>query len=125
MFSRSILKTILFVTIVLAAAASAYAAGPVDETTPNSAGSIHTYLMPDLSLKTVFASPTALQESALVFGKTCRCSCGQPCKTNADCDGGLCAAGITCCARTPEAKWFQASGSSRKTELPAFKAGCN
>jgi hypothetical protein len=33
----------------------------------------------------------------LSFGRTCRCSCGQPCKTDADCDGGLCAAGITCC----------------------------
>ena len=34
----------------------------------------------------------------LAFGRTCRCSCGQPCKTNADCGpGGVCSAGITCC----------------------------
>jgi hypothetical protein len=32
-------------------------------------------------------------------GKTCRCSCGDPCKTDADCGGavGSCRAGITCC----------------------------
>src|SRR5688572_17555260 len=36
------------------------------------------------------ASPFAL--------RTCRCSCGQPCKTNADCGpGGVCSPGITCC----------------------------
>lgn len=33
------------------------------------------------------------------FFRTCRCSCGSPCKTNADCGpGGVCASGITCCA---------------------------
>jgi hypothetical protein len=32
------------------------------------------------------------------FGlRTCRCSCGQPCKTDADCGGGICSPGITCC----------------------------
>jgi hypothetical protein len=31
-------------------------------------------------------------------GRTCRCSCGTvPCKTSADCGGGICGAGITCC----------------------------
>ncbi len=34
----------------------------------------------------------------LKFGRTCRCSCGQPCKTDADCGpGGLCTGGISCC----------------------------
>jgi hypothetical protein len=32
--------------------------------------------------------------------RTCVCSCGSPCKTDADCGaGGRCGAGITCCAR--------------------------
>ena len=32
------------------------------------------------------------------FGRrTCRCSCGYPCKTNADCGGAACVAGISCC----------------------------
>ena len=32
-------------------------------------------------------------------GRTCKCSCGFPCKTDADCGGavGSCRAGITCC----------------------------
>ena len=30
--------------------------------------------------------------------RSCRCSCGAPCKTDADCGpGGICGAGITCC----------------------------
>ena len=30
--------------------------------------------------------------------KTCRCSCGAPCQTNADCGlGGICSVGVTCC----------------------------
>jgi len=34
----------------------------------------------------------------LKSGRTCRCSCGQPCKTDADCGpGGLCTGGISCC----------------------------
>ncbi len=33
------------------------------------------------------------------FHKTCLCSCGFPCTTDADCGpGGVCRAGITCCA---------------------------
>ena len=33
------------------------------------------------------------------FGRTCRCSCGYPCKTDADCGGaiGSCRGGISCC----------------------------
>jgi hypothetical protein len=35
----------------------------------------------------------------IVRGRTCRCSCGFPCTTDADCGGGVgsCRAGITCC----------------------------
>ncbi|MCB1033778.1 MAG: hypothetical protein KDD47_08095 [Acidobacteria bacterium] len=31
------------------------------------------------------------------FFRTCRCSCGAPCTTDADCGGGRCTSGITCC----------------------------
>lgn len=35
--------------------------------------------------------------------RTCVCSCGYPCKTDADCGpGGNCGPGITCCARPAE-----------------------
>ena len=125
--SRSILKIFLFTTMLLVTVVTASAAVPNDQATDNIVGAIHTYLTPDLSLKSVFTAAATPQESNLVFGKTCKCSCGFPCKTNADCGpGGLCTAGISCCAKTPEAQWFQDSGqSSRKTELPAFKASCN
>lgn len=50
-------------------------------------------------------SATAIQQTKtpepefLVGGRTCRCSCGFPCKTDADCGGGVgsCRPGITCC----------------------------
>jgi hypothetical protein len=45
--------------------------------------------------------PAALPQNPvpeLKFGRTCRCSCGYPCKTDADCGpGGICGGGITCC----------------------------
>jgi hypothetical protein len=45
--------------------------------------------------------PAALPQNPapeLKFGRTCRCSCGFPCKTDADCGpGGICAGGISCC----------------------------
>lgn len=31
------------------------------------------------------------------FRGTCRCSCGYPCQTDADCGGAPCMKGITCC----------------------------
>jgi len=47
------------------------------------------------------AAPTTKtpEPEFLLGGKTCRCSCGFPCKTDADCGGGLgsCRAGISCC----------------------------
>ncbi|HEY6968500.1 MAG TPA: hypothetical protein VJA94_04790 [Candidatus Angelobacter sp.] len=59
---------------------------------------IKTQLQPDLSLKTALLPD--LRPDAVVAGtlKTCRCSCGIPCTTNADCGGNVCAVGITCCA---------------------------
>jgi hypothetical protein len=45
--------------------------------------------------------PAALPQSPqpeLKLGRTCRCSCGYPCKTDADCGpGGICSGGISCC----------------------------
>jgi hypothetical protein len=132
MFSRSILKMFLFATILLAVVASASAAAPPNEEAQNSVGSIHTYLMPDLSLKGVFSvalTPQAGANATLPkFKGSCRCSCAtNNCNTDADCGpGGACLAAPSCCAKSPQAQWFQDSEkSSRKTELPAFKAKCN
>jgi hypothetical protein len=128
MFSRSnLLKTALFLSTLLMTTLASSAAVPTNETASSSVGSIHTYLMPDLSLKSTFAVPAL--PSGAGFRKTCRCSCGTaPCATDADCGGGVgsCSAFISCCAKGDAALSFSgADKSSRKTELPAFKAGCN
>ena len=132
MFSRSNLKTILFISILLMTTVASSAAVPANESAPSSVGSIHTYLMPDLSLKSVLSVPLAPQAGASAtppkFKGSCRCSCAiNNCNTDADCGpGGVCLAAPSCCAKSPGAQWFQDSGdSSRKTELPAFKAKCN
>jgi len=132
MFSRSILKMLLFATILLAIVTSATAVAPPDEAAQGSAGSIHTYLMPDLSLKSAFTVPLAPQAEANAappkLKGACRCSCAiNNCNTDADCGpGGVCLAAPSCCVNSPQAQWLQDSGvSSRKTELPALKASCN
>jgi hypothetical protein len=129
MFSRSILKTLLFATILLAAVASATAATPASDEAQSSVGSIHTYLMPDLSLKSAFLLPVSALPTGTAHRKTCRCSCGTAfCATDADCGGGVgsCSAFISCCAKGDGALQFQRSDrASRKTELPEFKTSCN
>ena len=128
MFSRSIFKMFLFATILLGAVATATAAAPANEDAQSSVGSIHTYLMPDLSLKSVFSVPVLAQPSGAAFRKTCRCSCGSGhCATDADCGGapGSCSPFISCCAKGDEALSFSAPDqSSRKTELPVMKSNC-
>ena len=88
---KSLLMAVLFL-LVTAAVASSPAPNASEK---NSSTVIKTYLQPDLSLKSVFQLPATAQLA--ITTKTCRCSCGQPCTTNADCGGGICAPGITCC----------------------------
>jgi hypothetical protein len=130
MFSRSnLLRTFLFISIVLMTAVASSAAAPNDQSTTSSSGVIHTYLMPDLSLKSVISVPELALPSGAGFRKTCRCSCGTgSCSTDADCGGavGSCSHFISCCARGDKTQWFLgAEQSSRQTELPAFKSSCN
>jgi hypothetical protein len=127
MFSRSIVKIFLFTTILLLAVVTASAAAPTDQATDNSIGALHTYLTPDLSLKSSFLLPATALPAEAAHRKTCRCSCGTAfCATDADCGGGVgsCSAFISCCAKRDGAKWIS-DQASRKTELPTFKASCN
>lgn len=124
MVPRSILKMLLCAAILLAVITTANAAAPADEAAPATAGSFHTYLMPDLSLKSAFMVPLAPQTETGFKRGTCHCSCGTaPCNTSADCGGNSCDQFISCCVKQPEAQWSQES--SRKTEMPAFKGSCN
>lgn len=123
MFSRSILlKTILFASVLITFAAAASATTPSDPSTQVSAGTVRTYLTPDLTLKSYF--PELAQASAAGFRKTCRCSCGTAfCATDADCGGGVgsCSAFISCCAKQPAAQSFQSSDQvSRQTAAPSI-----
>lgn len=44
------------------------------------------------------ASDQAETPVFMAVRRTCKCSCGYPCTTNADCGpGGICSAGISCC----------------------------
>ena len=123
MFSRSkLLKTVLFVSVLIAMAGAASAAAPSDQSTQIATGVIRAYLTPNLTLKSYF--PELVQPSpGAGLQKTCRCSCGTAkCATDADCGGGdgSCSHFISCCAKQPEALSFQSSpDASRQTEAPA------
>ena len=137
----------LFLVFVLLLAATAAFAATSDSSTSNATvtPAVRTYLMPDLSIKSVF--PDLLPQSETLAPRAdnfaggppktgfCRCSCGFPCATSADCGGVSCDKFITCCARkaqNPEIDWFTRSfeSSSHKTSLPdsilkeALKAEC-
>jgi hypothetical protein len=66
------------------------------------------------ALSPSWAQPASSSVKELAAGRTCRCSCGYPCKTNADCGlGGVCAPGISCC-----------SSPNQKPDLLAENASC-
>ena len=119
----------LFLLFVLLIAVAALAAN--NQSAANSGSAFRTYLQPDLTFKSML-SPEFLaqtQGTQVAFGRTCRCSCGYPCKTNADCGpGGVCTNGITCCSRGPQDlrnAWLQrAALSSRSTAAPDLNSKC-
>jgi hypothetical protein len=102
----------LFLVFVLLLAATAAVAATSDSNSSNATvtPAIRTYLMPDLSLKSVIsldplpqAATAAPQPDTLAGGPKrtgfCRCSCGFQCTSSADCGGSSCDPFITCCER--------------------------
>ncbi|HEY2359799.1 MAG TPA: hypothetical protein VGK36_01685 [Candidatus Angelobacter sp.] len=132
----------LFLAFVLLLAATAAVAATSDSNSSNATvtPAIRTYLMPDLSLKTVFSldmmpqgAGLAAQPDAIDTGATkggfCQCGCGIRCTTSADCGGAACRPFITCCARkgqSADAEWFRSSQASHKTTVTEaiFKTDC-
>ena len=118
-------KTLLVLLLLMTAAA--FAAPASSDGTQASAAEIKTSLRADLTLKHVVLMPEIAQPAAgptvtATALKTCRCSCGQPCTTNADCGGNVCGVGITCCNRTPGANSKTAVNSAvQKEELSSRK----
>jgi len=131
-------KTLLVLFVLLLAGVAAVAATPDSNSQPTGAPVLRSYLMPDLSVKSMILLPQAAtlasQPDTLAAAPRkrgfCRCSCGYPCATDADCGGVSCDPFITCCARkpNPEAEWFTRSfeTSSHKTAPPdaILKATC-
>jgi hypothetical protein len=132
----------LFLVFVLLLAATAAVAATSDSSSSRATvtPAIRTYLMPDLSFKSVF-SPDILSQKATVAPQPdtlaggpkrtgfCRCSCGFQCTSSADCGGSSCDPFITCCERkgqNPDAEWFRSSMASHKTAVPEaiLKADC-
>ena len=107
--SKSLLGALLVATLILTGAAFAAAASSsASDGSQSSSAPIKTVLRSDLTLRSVLVMPepsstqSAKPAGYTAFLKTCRCSCGLPCTTNADCGpGGACGVGITCCNRTP------------------------
>ena len=98
--SKLLPVALVFAYLVLVSVAFAAPASN-DQPATASANPIRTSLESDLTLKSSL-SPEFLPQVATGL-RTCRCSCGYPCKTSADCGpGGVCAPGITCCNRSPE-----------------------
>jgi hypothetical protein len=122
-------KTWLVVVLLLMAVAAFAAAPDSNVSNVTAAPGIRTYLMPDLTFHSVFTLDV-LQPTQPVNGLadgltarpkhgTCRCSCGFPCATSADCGGSSCDPFITCCVGKPnsaEADWF-----TRSLELSSHK----
>ncbi|MGC2744990.1 MAG: hypothetical protein WA672_17570 [Candidatus Angelobacter sp.] len=135
------MKKLFLVFVLLLAATAAFAAtSDSNSSSATVTPAIRTYLMPDLSLKSVI-SPELLGQHALAASQPdtvaggpkrtgfCRCSCGFQCTSSADCGGSSCDPFITCCARTgqsSDAEWFRSSQASHKTAVPEaiLKADC-
>jgi hypothetical protein len=94
---------LLFAAFLSAAPASAEAAAPQAPAVaaPHQSGCGETLDLAAILSGKAEISPAVLPLNPapeLKVGRTCRCSCGQPCKKDADCGpGGLCMGGITCC----------------------------
>jgi hypothetical protein len=132
----------LFLVFVLLLAATAAVAATSDSNSSNATvtPAIRTYLMPDLSLKTVISldmvqqtAGQASQPDGLVVAPGqlgfCACGCGIRCTTSADCGGNACRPFITCCARkgqSSDVEWFRSSMASHKSAAPEaiLKADC-
>lgn len=130
MFNIKTLLKILVMACVFVAAAAA-ASTPVSNSQPVTAPDVamKTALQPDLSLKSAIAPEllfTPTQISAAKRHGFCRCSCGYPCETSADCGGVSCDPFISCCEKDSSKNSLLngAAQSSRKDGAPDINIKC-
>ena len=111
----NMLRTFFIVVVLILAAAPVFAGEPAGPTAapavvPSAAAASEPGCAPALDLAAVVSAqaeicPATAPETAAPESmgrppllRTCACSCGYPCSTDADCGpGGICTAGITCC----------------------------
>ena len=101
-FGLSAVMVLVLLTWSAPASGGGAPAGSVDPLVNAATPAVDAPLPAPAEGETCRADATADAASALAppfRGRTCRCSCGAPCKTDADCGGALgsCRAGITCC----------------------------
>jgi hypothetical protein len=132
-------KLFLVFVLLLAATAAVAATSASNPSNATVTPAIRTYLMPDLSLKSVISPELLGQHATAAPPDTvaaapkrtgfCRCSCGFQCTSSADCGGVSCDPFITCCERkgqSSDAEWFRSSQASHKKAVPEaiLKADC-
>ena len=103
MFQAKFMLAVLLSVSALFASAALAAQVSAIEPGANAGIVFHTVLQPDLTFKTTLspsltASNTFANPDRPRHGY-CRCSCGYPCATSADCGGASCDPFITCCVR--------------------------
>ena len=119
--SKAMLTALLGLCVLFVSAAFA---APVSNDQPeaSAASALQTALQPDLTLKTSLSPSLFPMTADRPKHGFCRCSCGYPCATSADCGGASCDPFITCCVRgeasptTP----FEFGKSTRTGEVEAL-----
>jgi hypothetical protein len=100
--SRKALLMLVFVLLVGLSVPVHAEEAPAVAPTPAPAGCGLSFELPPATTQAgvcpATVSATNPVPELLFGGRTCRCSCGFPCKKDADCGpGGICSGGITCC----------------------------
>ena len=126
---KTLLKILAFTCILVATAIAI--STPVSNNQPavGNDPAFKTAMQPDLTLKTVISPDLLPQPSQTAAARRhgfCRCSCGYPCQTSADCGGVSCDPFITCCEKDPQKDSFQQgiALSSHKSGEPAVNVKC-
>lgn len=127
MLRTKVLLTTLLIACAIFVTAAVAVAAPVseDQTIANSGSTIRTTLQTDLTLKGEFSlGISTTPTTGIKPHGFCRCSCGYPCETSADCGGVSCDPFITCCVRGAQEQSLGLGKSTRAGEEPAVNVKC-
>jgi hypothetical protein len=126
MFKAKMILTILVGACALCITVAG--AAPVPDNQPEAAAVrvFQTTLQQDLNLKTTLSSTLFPQTEFRPRHGFCRCSCGYPCETSADCGGVSCDPFITCCVRgeATESPLLSGGKSTWSGEEPVSNVKC-